>query len=315
VVCELLGDVVGEDTTVEPSTAMLVVDVGAVVVVVGAVVVVVGPEVVVVGPDVVVVVGVVVVVVVGAVVVVAGIVVVVVVVVVVGAAVVVVAGTVVVVVGAAVVVDVVVGAAVVVVVDEVVGVVVVVDAVVEVVVGAAVVDVVVVVVAVDEQTWVTLNVDVSLPPSIWAVALKMVSVSGASTTANFEFAATVPEMVPLFWNVALIDTKAEPCESGSTNTQPVPCEQSCGYDVPTVPIWPGLSVAVDVAEAAGAKKSTDAASAAVNATAPASNRARRRPRPCTILDSSRPPGMIPQLCRSYPRGSTRGPGSDALSAV
>jgi hypothetical protein len=276
---------------------MLVVDVGAVVVVVGAVVVVVvDPEVVVVGAGVVVVVGAVVVVVVGAVVVV-----VVVVVVVLGAAVVVVSGTVVVVVGAIVVVDVVVVGAVVEVVDEVVGAVVVVDAGVEVVVGAIVVDVVVVDVAVDEQTWVTLNVDVSLPPSICAVALRMVSVSGASTTANFVSEETVPATVPEVWNVALIDTKAVPCDAGNTNTQPGPCEQSCEYDVPTVPTWPGLRVAVDVAEAAGANTSNDAIPTAANATAPASNRARRGPRPCTILDSSRPPGMIPQLSRSYPR--------------
>jgi hypothetical protein len=215
------------------------------------------------------------------------------VVVVVGASVVVVVGaSVVVVVGASVVV--VVGAAVVLVVCSamvvdvvVVGasvVVVVVGATVVVVVGAHVVDVVVdvVVVVPPLHTCVRLKVEPSCPPSICAVALSKVSVSGTFTTANLSFAATVPATAPAVWNVAMMLTNASPCEAGSTNTQPVPCPQSFGKPADVVGTCPGLMVAgvdapasaVDMASAAAAKNPTIAT--------PATTRARRRAVRCCI---------------------------------
>ena len=190
----VLGKIVVD---VLPSTPIDVVVVGSVVVVVGSSDVVepsTAIDVVVVGASVVVVVGASVVVVVGA------------------SVVVVVGASVVVVVGCSVVV-VVVGAAVVVVVAC--------ATVVDVVVGAAVVDVVD-----DEvspaQTCVTLNVAPLGPFVTCAVALKIVSVRGTCTDANFGFDNTVPDTVPAVANVAERDTNASPSAAGSTKIQPGP---------------------------------------------------------------------------------------------
>jgi hypothetical protein len=103
-----------------------------------------------------------------------------------------------------------------------------------VVVGGAVV-----VVVVDppspSHTCVRLNVESSSPPTICAVALKSLSVSGTLTLANLSLTSTVPETVPAVWNVADRLTNASPWESGSTKIHPGPCAQLCTASVPTVP--------------------------------------------------------------------------------
>lgn len=84
---------------------------------------------------------------------------------------------------------------------------------------------VVVVVPSPLQTCVTLNVDPSWPPVICAVALRIVSLNGTCTLANFGFDSTVPCTVPAVAKVAERLTNASPCESGNTKIHPGPCAQ------------------------------------------------------------------------------------------